>query len=92
MHQSQIGKKPDAAPTLNLTNFMLKCIIKFQQPNKNDSDKHNTHTKIPLLNRHNQNPNITTVQMIVLLLQWLCGEVWEREFSYLWQQWICYCD
>ena len=47
------------------------------------------HTKLPLSNRHNQNPNITTVQMLTVLLQWLCGEVWEREFGYLWQQRTC---
>jgi len=75
MHQCHIGKKPDAAPTSNLTKFMLKCIIKFEQPNKNDHDKHNTHTKFPLLSRHNKNTNITTVQMLIVLLQLLCGEV-----------------
>ena len=68
---------------------MLNYIIKFEQPNKNDNNKHNPHTKLPLLNWHNQNPNITTVQMLIVLLQWLCGEVWEREFSYVWQQRIC---
>jgi len=75
MHLCHIGKKPDATPTSNLTKFMLKCIIKFEKPNKNDRDKHNTHTKIPLLSRHNQNYNITTVQMLMVLLQLLCGEM-----------------
>jgi len=80
---------PDAVPTSHLTNLILNYIIKFEQPNKNDNNKHNPQTKLPLLNRNNQNHNITTVQMLMVLLQWLCGEVWEREFSYLWQQPIC---
>ena len=50
-----------------------------------------TSSQAALLNSHDQNPNITTVHMLTVLLQWLCGEVWEREFSYLWQQRICYC-
>ena len=80
----------DEVPTSHLTNLILNYIIKFEQPNKNDNNKHNPHTKLPALNRHNQNPNLTTVQMLMVLLQWLCGEVWEREFSYLWQQRICW--
>jgi len=56
----------------NLTNLILNYIIKFEQANKNDNNKHNSHTKLPLLNRHNQNPNITRVQMLMVLLQWLC--------------------
>ena len=82
---------PDEVPTSHLTNPILNYIIKFEQPNKNDNNKHNLHTKLPLLNWHNQNPNITTVQMLMVLMQWLCGEVSEREFSYVWQQRICYC-
>ena len=31
---------------------MLKYIIKFEQPNKNDNHKHKPHTKLPLLNRY----------------------------------------
>ena len=54
-----------------------------------DNNKHNPHTKLPVSSWHNQNPNITTVQMLMVLLQWLCGEAWEREFSYVWQQGIC---
>ena len=34
-----------------------------------DNNKHNPHTKLRLLNKHNQNPNITTVQMLMVLLQ-----------------------
>ena len=82
---------PDEIPTSNLTNPILNYIIIFEQLNKNDYNKHNPHTKLPLLNRHNQNPNTTTVQMLMVLLQWLCSEVWEREFSYVWQQRICHC-
>ena len=70
MHRSQIGTKiPDEVPTSQQTNLMLNYIIKFEQPNKNDNNKHNPHTKLPLLNRHKQNPNITTVQMLMVLLQ-----------------------
>ena len=79
---------PDAVPTSNVTNLILNYTIKFEQPNENDNNKHNPHAQLPLLNWHNQNPNITTVQMLMVLLQWLCGEVWESEFSYVWQQWI----
>ena len=80
---------PDAVPNSHLTSPILNYIIKFEQPNNNDNNKHNLQPKTPLLNRHNQNPNITTVQMLIVLLQWLRGEVWEREFSYVWQQRIC---
>ena len=72
------------------TELKLRTIkVKFEQPNKNDNNKHNPPTKLPLLNWHNQNPNITTVQMLMVLLQWLCSELWESEFSYVWQKWIC---
>jgi len=46
---------------------------------------------MPFLNWHHQKPNITTVEMLIVLLQWLCCEVWESEFSHLWEQWICHC-
>ena len=46
-------KTPDAVPTPNLTNIILNYIIKFEQPNKNDNNKQNPHTKLPLLNWHN---------------------------------------
>ena len=78
----------DEAPTSSLTKLMLKYIITFAEPNKNDNDKDKRHAKMHLLIRHNQNPNITKVQMLMVLLQWVCGEVWEREFRYLWQQGI----
>ena len=29
--------------------------------------------------------------MLMVLPQWLCGKVWESEFSYLWQQRTCHC-
>ena len=60
-----------------------------QKQNLAYNNKHNLQPKTPLLDWHNQNPNITTVQMLTVLLQWLCGEVWESEFSYVWQQRIC---
>jgi len=56
MHQSQIHKKtPDDAPTSNLTKFIPKYVIKFEQQNKNDKDKHNPHTRTnipPHNNKH----------------------------------------
>jgi len=88
MHRSQTGTNNTGCSS-NLTNIILNYVIKFEQPNKNNNNKHNPHTKLPLLNWHNQNPNITTVQVLLVLMQWLCGEVWESEFSYLWQQRIC---
>jgi hypothetical protein len=30
---------------------------------------------------HHQNPNITTVQMLTVLLQWQCGKLLESEIS-----------
>ena len=46
-------------------------IIKFQQPNTKLSPqkKHNPQNKPSALNMHNQNPNITTVQMLMVLLK-----------------------
>ena len=32
-------------------------------------DKHNPQAKLPVLNWHNQNPNITTVEMLIKLPQ-----------------------
>ena len=29
--------------------------------------------------------------MLKWLLQWLCSNAWESEFSHPWQQWICHC-
>ena len=55
------------------------------------NDKHNPQAKLPVLNWHNQNRNITTVEMLVLLLQWLYSKLWESEFRYLWQQRTCHC-
>jgi len=54
----------------------------MQSPHNNKhnpphNNKHNPQVKMPLLNRHNQNANITTLQMLMVLLQLLCGEVWE---------------
>jgi len=46
--------------------------------------------KILVLDLHNQNPNITTVEMLKVLLQWLHSNAWESEFSHPWQQWICH--
>jgi hypothetical protein len=37
--------------------------------------------KVLVLNWHNQNPNKSTVEMLKVLLQWLCSKAWEREFS-----------
>jgi hypothetical protein len=40
-----------------------------QTKNLDDDDEHNPQTKLPALNWHNQNPNITTVEMLLVLLQ-----------------------
>jgi len=46
--------------------------------NLNNQTKMRMTNTTPTLSRlHNQNSNITTVQMLMVLLQWLCGEVWE---------------
>jgi len=47
--------------------------------------------KMLVLNWHNQNSNITTVEMLKVFLQWLCSKAWEGEFSYPWQQCTCLC-
>ena len=53
MHQFQIGTNNTwQSSNLKLHLFIVKYIIKFEQPNKNDNDKHNHNTKPPLLNRH----------------------------------------
>ena len=69
----------------------ITVILNWNERKNSVNDKHNPQAKLPVLNRHNQNTNITTVQMLMVLLQWLCGKVWESEFSYLWQQWTCHC-
>ena len=38
-----------------------------QTKNIADDDKHNPQTKLPVLNWHNQNPNITTAEMLTVL-------------------------
>jgi hypothetical protein len=34
-------------------------------------NKHNPQNKLPVLNWHHQNPNVTTVEMLTVFLQWL---------------------
>jgi len=34
-----------------------------------DSEKHKPQTKLPVSNWHHQHPNITTVEMLIVLLQ-----------------------
>jgi len=45
----------------------------YEQTNKQknlvDNDKHNPQAKLSVLHWHNQNPNITTVKMLTVLLQ-----------------------
>ena len=67
----------------------IHTLISNQTKNLVDDDKHNHQAKRPLWNWQNQKPNIITVEMLIVLLQWLCSEVWEGEFSDPWQQWIC---
>jgi len=92
MHQSQIGTNNTRwSSNQNLFKLMLKYIIKFEQPKKMTIQlQTQPHTKLTLFKRHKQNTNITTVQILMLFLQWLCCEVWEGELSYLWQQLICH--
>jgi len=54
-----------------------------KRKNTVDSEKHN-----PVFNWHHQNLNKSTVEMLIVLLQWLCSKVWESEFS---QHCICHC-
>jgi hypothetical protein len=94
-YQSEIGtnitwwslnlKLHQPYPTLQILNSHN------QTKNLVHDDKHNPQAKQPTLNWHNQNPNITTVEMLMVLLLWLCSKVWESEFCYLWQQWTCHC-
>jgi len=39
-------------------------------------------TKILVLNWHNQNPNVITVELLKVLLQSVHSKVWEREFNH----------
>jgi len=70
----------------NLTNHNLNY-IKFKQLNKNLSqdDKQNPQARLPVLNWHHQNPNITTVEMLIVLLRGLYIKVRGSEFIHLWQ-------
>ena len=40
-----------------------------KQKNLVDDDKHKPQAKMPFLNWQKQNPNITTVEMLIVLLQ-----------------------
>jgi len=40
-----------------------------------DDNKYNNEDKLPILNSHHQNTNRCTVQMLIMLLQWLCTVV-----------------
>jgi len=78
---------PDKIQNSNLTNHNLNYIIKFEQKKQKNSqdDKLNPPAKMPLLNwNHQTAKNITTVEMLIVLLEWLCSKVWESEFCNLW--------
>ena len=47
-----------------------------------DDEKNNLQDKLPALKWHNQNTNTTSVEMLLVLGQWLCSKVWESEFSH----------
>jgi len=61
----------DAATTSNLTSPILTTLLNSNNQTLNSvhNNKHNPQTKPSALNWHNQNPNITTVQMLMVLLQ-----------------------
>jgi len=40
----------------------------LKQKNLVDDDKHNPQAKLPVLNWHNQNPNINTVEILTVFL------------------------
>ena len=40
-----------------------------KQTNLGDNDKRNPQAKLPVLHWHNQNPNITTLKMLTVLIQ-----------------------
>ena len=84
-----IDKSSNPLSNSPISNWHKQQLMKLQPHTSPTSSQ--THPKLPLLKRHNQNPNITTLQILTVLLQWLCCEVWEREFGYLRQQRICYC-
>jgi len=49
----------------------LSTYVKIEQGNKNliINDKHKPQAKVTVLNWHNENPNIITVEMLTVLLQ-----------------------
>jgi len=54
--------------TVNLNIYILNSI----KQTKNliiDDNKHNPQAKLPVLNWHNQNPNITIVEMLTMVPQ-----------------------
>jgi len=73
--------QPQTSPTSSHT-----MSLNFNSQTKITITNTTSPAKLPALNWHNQYPNIATVQMLMVLLQPLFGEVWDREFSYLWQQ------
>jgi len=52
--------------------------------------KHNAQATLSVLNWHNQNPNITTVEMLTVLIQWNSSKVRGSDFSHPQQHWIWY--
>jgi len=45
----------------------------YTRRNTVNNDKHNPNAKLPVLKQHNKNPNITTVEMLIVLPQRLCS-------------------
>jgi len=63
---------PNKTQTTNITNPKLNYINYIGKSKGEgeliDDDKHNHQAKLPVLNWHNQNSNITTVEMLIVLL------------------------
>ena len=53
----------------------ITVILNWNERKNSVNDKHNPQAKLPVLNWHHWNTNITTVKMLIVLLQWLCSEV-----------------
>jgi len=76
--------------TSNITNPILNYIYLTLTIKQKTCSKMTNLAKMLVLNWHNQNLNIITVEMLKVLLHWLCSKAWESEFIHPWQQWICH--
>ena len=71
MYRSQIGTnntRQNSNHKYHQTNPQVRTLNSNKQTkNLGDHDKHNPQTNLPVLNWHNQNPNITTAEMLTVL-------------------------